>query len=46
MGVHWSAGLHDNLSCCAKITSYNPEQIKVLGTVLQGHIFLSFLGSL
>ena len=46
MGVHWSASLHDNLSCCAKITSYNPEQIKVLGTVLQGHIFLSFLGFL
>ena len=45
MGVHWSAGLHDNLSCCAKVTSYNPGQ-KVLGQYCNIHIFLSFLGSL
>ena len=45
MGVHWSAGLHDNLSCCAKITSYNPGQ-KSLGQYCNIHIFLSFLGSL
>ena len=46
MGVHWSAGLlHDNLSCCAKITSYNPGQ-KSLGQYCNIHIFLSFLDSL
>ena len=45
MGVHWSAGLRDNLSCCAKITSYNPGQ-KSLGQYCNIHIFLSFLGSL
>ena len=45
MGVHWSVCLCDNLSCCAKITSYNPGQ-KSLGQYCNIHIFLSFLGSL
>ena len=45
MGVHWSTGLRDNLSCCAKIASYNPGQ-NSLGQYCNIHIFLSFLGSL